>query len=202
MCASASLCVERFFRMRIVLHCCCHRRRACFVSSVLKLSSAVLRAFDVIHTSSVALRSGTACPVPVARCDSSCAPLQVAKQEAKRARLAEMSGGSSVTLSTLATVDEGQEGLQRMNLIIKADATGTIEALKGALMGLPQDSVALRFLLSATGPVTQGDVDLAHTSKASIIAFNVSVQARRSPPSCCGVLVHQSIAFKFSVLRR
>ena len=93
----------------------------------------------------------------------------------RNSRLADMASSTQVTLSTLATVDEGQEGLQRMNIIIKADATGTVEAVKGALMNLPQDTVALRFLLASTGSVNASDVDLAKTTGAFVVAFNVPV---------------------------
>lgn len=95
--------------------------------------------------------------------------MQAEKEAQRTARLAEMSTSTTVTLSTLATVDEDQEALQRMNLIVKADASGSLEAIKGALRALPQDSVALRFLLAATGPITPSDVDLAHSSGALIM---------------------------------
>eukprot|EP00892_Ulva_mutabilis_P000960 jgi/Ulvmu1/10865/UM007_0039.1 len=97
-----------------------------------------------------------------------------AEKEAQRtARLAEMSSSTTVTLSTLATVDEDQEALQRMNLVVKADASGSLEAIKGALRALPQDSVALRFLLAGTGPITPSDVELARSSGALVMGFNV-----------------------------
>ena len=58
---------------------------------------------------------------------------------------------------------------------MKADTTGSLEAMKGALLGLPQKTIALRFLLSATGPVNVSDIDFARTSEALVIAFNVPV---------------------------
>jgi translation initiation factor IF-2 len=86
-----------------------------------------------------------------------------------------MSSSTAVTLSTLATVDEDQEALQRMNIIVRADATGTLEAVKGALRGLPQDSIALRLLLTSTGPITPSDIELARTSSAFVVGFNVEL---------------------------
>ena len=50
-----------------------------------------------------------------------------------------------------------------------------MEAVKGALLALPQDRVTLRFLLTGTGPVTSGDVQLANASQALIINFNMEV---------------------------
>jgi translation initiation factor IF-2 len=94
---------------------------------------------------------------------------QEAKEKERKARLAEMTSGTAVTLSTLATVDEEQDALQRMNLIVKADASGSLEAVKGALLGLPQDSVALRFLLTSTGPIQPSEIELAKTSGALVL---------------------------------
>lgn len=95
--------------------------------------------------------------------------VQAEKAAQRAARLAEMSSSTTVTLSTLATVDEDQEALQRMNIVIKADASGSLEAIKGALRALPQDSVALRFLLASTGPITPSDVELARSSGALVM---------------------------------
>jgi translation initiation factor IF-2 len=114
----------------------------------------------------------------------------------RAARLAEMGGtGSMVTLSSLATVEDddflggdgspgatgggggnanGDDALQRLNVIIKADTSGMVEAIKGALSALPQQSVALRYLLCAAGDVSTSDVDLAAASGGMILAFNLS----------------------------
>ena len=102
--------------------------------------------------------------------------MQEAKERERKERIVEMSSGSAVTLSTLATLDDESAGeaLQRMNLIVKADASGTLEAVKAALQGLPQDSVALRFLLAATGPVQPSDIELARSSSALVIGALLS----------------------------
>lgn len=90
-------------------------------------------------------------------------------------RMAELTGGGSmVTLSTLATYDEDVDVMQRMNLIVKGDSMGVVEAIKGALAGLPQESVTLRFLLSGAGDITTSDVDLAAASQGLILGFNVT----------------------------
>lgn len=54
---------------------------------------------------------------------------------------------------------------------------GSIEAVKQALQTLPQDNVTLKFLLEATGNVSNSDVDLAVASDAIILGFNVKVPA-------------------------
>ncbi|KAF6256183.1 hypothetical protein COO60DRAFT_1296299 [Scenedesmus sp. NREL 46B-D3] len=98
-----------------------------------------------------------------------------ASQGLRAARIAEMSStGSMVTLSSLATFDEDTDTLQRMNLIIKGDTSGVVEAIKGALQGLPQESVVLRYLLCAAGDITTSDVDLAAASSGMVVGFNLS----------------------------
>lgn len=92
-------------------------------------------------------------------------------------RLAELAGGGSmVTLSSLASVDddEGHQSLQRLNIILKADTSGSIEAVRAALGALPQDTVMLRYLMASPGEVSISDIDLAVASSGTILGFNVA----------------------------
>lgn len=57
--------------------------------------------------------------------------------------------------------------------MVQTDASGTLEAVKAALSGLPQGSVVLRYLLAVPNDITESDVDLAAASKGLILAFNV-----------------------------
>jgi hypothetical protein len=61
-----------------------------------------------------------------------------------------------------------------MNVIIKGDTSGVVEAIKGALQGLPQESVVLRYLLCAAGDITTSDVDLAAASGGLVVGFNLN----------------------------
>jgi len=90
-------------------------------------------------------------------------------------RLSDMSsGGSMITLSSLASVDDpDSEAIQRMNLIVKADTIGVVEAIRSALGALPQESVTLRYLLTGAGDITVSDVDLAAASQALLVGFNL-----------------------------
>lgn len=74
----------------------------------------------------------------------------------------------------LAIPQDGEDGVQRINLIIKADAAGSLEAIKSALGQLPQDRILLRFVLTAPGDVSENDINLAAASQASVIAFNIA----------------------------
>lgn len=86
-------------------------------------------------------------------------------------------GGNRVTLSSLASIDEDsdQQVQQRLNLILKADASGSCEAVKSALSALPQDAVLLRYLMAAPGEITTSDLELAAASGGMVLGFNVQV---------------------------
>lgn len=60
-----------------------------------------------------------------------------------------------------------------MPLLVKADVQGSAEAIKSSLEGLGNDEVKARVIYSAAGGISESDVQLAKTSEAPIIAFNV-----------------------------
>ncbi len=70
---------------------------------------------------------------------------------------------------------------KELRVIVKADVQGSSEALKEALMKLPQEKCKIKILHSATGGITESDVMLAHASKAVILGFNVrpDIKAQR-----------------------
>ncbi|MDB9313164.1 translation initiation factor IF-2 [Spirulina sp. CS-785/01] len=79
-----------------------------------------------------------------------------------------------VSLSSISA--QAQEGeLKELNLVLKADVQGSVEAILGALNQLPQNEVQIRVLLAAPGEVTETDVDLAAASGAVIIGFNTNL---------------------------
>jgi len=66
-----------------------------------------------------------------------------------------------------------KSGLQELNLMLKADVAGALEALADEIAKLPQDEVSVNVIRSAVGAVTESDVMLAAASDAVILAFNV-----------------------------
>ena len=70
--------------------------------------------------------------------------------------------------------------VQELDIIIKGDVDGSIEALSDSLMGLSGDEVSVKIIHRSVGMITENDVNLAGTSGAIIIAFNVntSVEAK------------------------
>jgi translation initiation factor IF-2 len=92
----------------------------------------------------------------------------------RHSRLQQALSSRRVSLTTLSA--QAQEGeLKELNLIIKADVQGSLEAIMGAVQQLPQKEVQIRILLSAPGEVTETDVDLAAASGAVIVGFNTTL---------------------------
>ena len=60
-----------------------------------------------------------------------------------------------------------------VNIVLKTDVRGSLEALMGALSDLDTDEVKVNIVSSGVGPITESDVNLAMTSKAVVLAFNV-----------------------------
>jgi translation initiation factor IF-2 len=64
-------------------------------------------------------------------------------------------------------------GAQELNLVLKADVAGSLEAIEDEIAKLPQDEVQVGVIRRAVGAVTESDVMLAAASDAVILAFNV-----------------------------
>ena len=64
-------------------------------------------------------------------------------------------------------------GLQELNLVIKSDVAGSLEAIEDEIAKLPQDEVSVNVIRGAVGGVTESDVMFAAASDAVIMAFNV-----------------------------
>ncbi len=72
-----------------------------------------------------------------------------------------------------------QEGnLKELNIIIKADVQGSVEALKTSLMKLSNDEVLVKCIHGGVGAINESDVTLASASDAIIIGFNVRADAQ------------------------
>ncbi len=76
---------------------------------------------------------------------------------------------------TPLTVFVMQDDKKVLNIVLKADVLGSLEAIEGALKNLPQEKVIIRVLKSEVGDINESDVKLAEMSKSSIIGFRVKV---------------------------
>ncbi len=90
------------------------------------------------------------------------------RQEREKA----INANTKVTLDNLfSQMEEGK--LKVLNLIVKADVQGSVEAVKQSLEKLANEEVRVKVIHAAAGAVNQSDVTLAKVSNAIIIAFNV-----------------------------
>jgi len=97
---------------------------------------------------------------------------QISLYRQEKIREKELSKLSKVSLEEL--YDKIKKGeVKELNVIIKADVQGSIEAVKEALKKLSTDAVKVNVLHDAVGGITETDVNLASASNAIIIGFNV-----------------------------
>ena len=97
---------------------------------------------------------------------------QVSEHRMGKQRALELAKSSRVSLESLFDKMK-EEDVKDLNLIIKADVHGSIEALKDSLTDLSTEEVRINVIHSATGTITESDVSLAAVSDAIILGFNV-----------------------------
>lgn len=97
---------------------------------------------------------------------------RLAEERALRARLAKQEARSHMSLDDLfSRIEEGKT--TDLNLVVKADVQGSIEALRDAFSKMDQSEVKINIIHAAVGGITETDVTLAAASDAIIIGFNV-----------------------------
>jgi translation initiation factor IF-2 len=94
----------------------------------------------------------------------------------RKERERELSKSSKITLEQL--YQKIKEGVKELNVIIKGDVQGSIEAMTDALNKLSTADIKLKIIHSSTGAITETDVMLASASNAIIIGFNVRPDSR------------------------
>ncbi|MBT9437560.1 MAG: translation initiation factor IF-2, partial [Desulfobacterales bacterium] len=97
---------------------------------------------------------------------------QVSLHRIQKQRSKDLSKTSRLSLEKLfEQIEEGET--KKLNLIIKADVHGSIEALRDSLAKLSNNEVKINVIHAATGTIIESDVSLAAVSDAIIIGFNV-----------------------------
>ncbi|MCX5854245.1 MAG: translation initiation factor IF-2, partial [Deltaproteobacteria bacterium] len=94
----------------------------------------------------------------------------------RKERERELSISTKITLEQL--YQKIKEGVKELNVIVKGDVQGSIEALTEALNKLSTTEIKLKIIHSSTGTITETDVMLASASNAVIIGFNVRPDGR------------------------
>ncbi len=106
---------------------------------------------------------------------------QVGESRASQAQVNQRSEKTRVTLDNL--FDQMKQGeMKELNLIVKADVQGTVEAMAASLMKIEVEGVNVRIIHTGAGGITESDISLAAASNAIVIGFNVrpDVNAKRA----------------------
>lgn len=116
---------------------------------------------------------------------------QVSAHRAQKRRVSELAQSSKVTLEKY---HEQMQGLlvKELNLIIRADVQGSVEALTEAMQKIESTEVQVNIVHSATGAITESDIMLAAVSKAIVIGFNV-----RPNPKVRDLAAEQDVDIRF-----
>jgi translation initiation factor IF-2 len=116
---------------------------------------------------------------------------QVSEHRTQKQRSVELAKTSRLSLEKLyERMKDGE--VKELNLIIKADVHGSIEALKDSLIKLSNEEVKINVGHAATGTITESDVSLAAVSNAIIIGFNV-----RPSPKVIEYAQEENVDMKF-----
>jgi translation initiation factor IF-2 len=116
---------------------------------------------------------------------------QVSVHRIQRQRSKELAQSNRVSLENL--FEQMQQGeVKDLNIIIKADVHGSIEALTEALTKLSNAEVKVNVVHSATGTVTESDIPLASVSNAIIFGFNV-----RPTPKVQAIAAEENVNMRF-----
>jgi translation initiation factor IF-2 len=95
--------------------------------------------------------------------------------EERQRAASEAAQARRVTLEAVST-DIAAGRVRDLNVIVKADVQGSVEAIRAALERLGEEEVRLNVISAATGNITESDVMLAAASKAIIVGFNVKAE--------------------------
>jgi translation initiation factor IF-2 len=108
---------------------------------------------------------------------------QLAEERAHRLKTEQLARRQSRRLTLDEVFAKAKEGeLNELNILLKGDVSGSLEALQDEIAKLPQDEIAVNVIRSAAGGINESDVMLAAASDAVIIGFNVRplADARRA----------------------
>jgi translation initiation factor IF-2 len=108
---------------------------------------------------------------------------QLAQERGQRLKSESLARQQARTISLDEVFTKGTEGeLQQLNVVLKADVSGSLEALQDEIAKLPQERIVVDVIHAAPGGITESDVMLAAASDAIVIGFNVRplADARRA----------------------
>ena len=97
---------------------------------------------------------------------------QVSEQRQHKLREQEVAATAAASMEELLARMQAQES-KELNIILKGDVQGSVEAVKEAIMGIPSREIKAKVIHSGVGAITDSDVMLASASHAVVIGFNV-----------------------------
>ena len=93
-------------------------------------------------------------------------------ESAGKAQFSQAAQGRALTLEEVVNQIDSDE-IKELNLVVKADVQGSVEAVRGALEGLVDEDAKVRVLHTGSGAVTESDILLASASEAIVISFSI-----------------------------
>jgi translation initiation factor IF-2 len=108
---------------------------------------------------------------------------QLAQQRAQRLKAERLARSQARKVSLEEVFAKAQEGeIKALNIVLKADVSGSLEALQDEIAKVPQEQVVIDVIRAAAGGINESDVMLAAASDAIVIGFNVRplADARRA----------------------
>ena len=117
---------------------------------------------------------------------------RIADSRAIKQRDRELASESRVTLETFLSQRKSDQETLTLNLVVKADVQGSLEAIREALIKQSTDKVRINVVHGGAGAITESDIMLAAASQAIIIGFNVRPAARIKD-----VAEHENVDIRF-----
>jgi translation initiation factor IF-2 len=102
---------------------------------------------------------------------------QVSHHRIQKQRMLELAKSNRISLENFFEKMQTQD-IKSLNLIVKADVHGSLEAINESLTKLSSEEVKIEIVHSATGTITETDISLAAVSEAIVIGFNVRPSSR------------------------
>ncbi len=100
--------------------------------------------------------------------------LNTATKIDKKSKNSEQTGAVRQTVMSTKSNNEDEEGKKTLNIVIKADVLGSLEAIIGSLQKMKHDEVGIKIVGKGLGNITEGDVNKAEATGATVVGFNVS----------------------------
>jgi translation initiation factor IF-2 len=85
-----------------------------------------------------------------------------------------------VNKKTVITSSNAQNDDNEINVILKADVTGSLEALKESIIKIPQDKIKINIKSESVGEINENDVEFARTTNSTILAFHTRINPKAS----------------------